>query len=514
MNGAETEIAAFLAAAAGETWLMEPTRLEAWLAQLTAAAQLGASAAGGVDARPLFEPPAAAEVPLPFELRDGVAHVRVAGTMIRGSIPWWMRGAVSTSRLLEHVQLAAEDKRVRSILLRIESPGGSASGIGELADAVYAARQQKPVHAHIDTIGASAAYWVASQASRVTAEPTAEIGSIGAYRPITDSSAAASRYGLKVHLLKSGPFKGAGFPGTPVTEPQLEQAQGVINDLAALFVDGVARGRGLSRDVAAESADGATWLAGDALRRGLIDGIEHSASAHKAIAQLSGGPLPTRNSPAPTPAKGPRMETNTQAPAPAATEAPTAAPVAAASALPPTTPPAAAAAAPSAEAEAIARAERAEAALAAHQASLASLHKQRKADAIQHAIDLGRVAPADRHLWDAYADKCASTDAGVAELSTRLAALPRVTRPTQVGQNTPEPSASAPAFSDAERNAIRSHGIDPDRVAKTSQIAGFVSYGSGEVDAATGVRAGTRVKLRDGSVVVLAEYLAKKEGPR
>ncbi len=194
MNGAaETEIAAFLAAASGETWLMEPTRLEAWLAQLAAAVQLGASAAGGVDARPLFETPAAAEAPLPFELKDGVAHVRVAGTMIRGSIPWWMRGAVSTSRLLEHVQVAADDKRVRSILLRIESPGGSASGIGELADAVFAARQQKPVHAHIDTIGASAAYWVASQASRVTAEPTAEIGSIGAYRPITDSSAAALR---------------------------------------------------------------------------------------------------------------------------------------------------------------------------------------------------------------------------------------------------------------------------------------------------------------------------------
>lgn len=501
---AETEIAAFLAAAAGETWLMEPTRLESWLAQLAAAAGLS-HAAAGVDARPLAPAPVA-EAPLPFDLKDGVAHVRVAGTMIRGSIPWWMRGAVSTSRLLEQVQVAADDKRVRSILLRIESPGGSASGIGELADAVFAARQQKPVHAHIDTIGASAAYWVASQASRVTAEPTAEIGSIGAYRPITDSSQAASRYGFKVHLLKSGPFKGAGFPGTPVTEPQLEQAQGVINDLAALFVDGVARGRGLSRDVAAESADGATWLAGDALRRGLIDGIEHSTSAHKAIASISGGMVPARIGPAPMPAKGtPSMSTETQAPAPAATEAPTAAPVPAAPAasiVPPlsTTPDA------SAVRAAVERADKADAELAALRAQFTAIQKGRKADAIQHAIDLGKIAPADRELWDAFAAKCDDSDAGIEELSAKLTKQPRVTRPTAQGASMEEPAASAgeQVFDEAKRAEIRSHGFDPDRVAKTSQIEGFLSFEGDK----------SRVKLKNGSVVVLADYLGKKDGAR
>ena len=79
------------------------------------------------------------------------------------------------------VEQAAEDPVVAAILLRVDSPGGTVAGVSDLAEAVYAARKVKPVSAYISDLGASAAYYIASQAQRLYADSDALVGSIGVY---------------------------------------------------------------------------------------------------------------------------------------------------------------------------------------------------------------------------------------------------------------------------------------------------------------------------------------------
>jgi ClpP class serine protease len=87
---------------------------------------------------------------------------------------------------------------------------------------VREANKKKPVTAYIEDLGASAAYWVASQAGKIYSNEPGFVGSIGTYLVVEDwSGAAEGAWASKVHVVKAGEFKGAGYPGTPVTDAQL-----------------------------------------------------------------------------------------------------------------------------------------------------------------------------------------------------------------------------------------------------------------------------------------------------
>jgi len=90
-------------------------------------------------------------------------------------------GGTSTIDARRQVREATAAERIRAILLAIESPGGTIAGTAELADEVSKAATIKPVHAFIEDLGASAAYWVASQASWITVNASGLVGSIGSY---------------------------------------------------------------------------------------------------------------------------------------------------------------------------------------------------------------------------------------------------------------------------------------------------------------------------------------------
>ena len=178
-------------------------------------------------------------------VRGDIAVVSISGAMTkRGSS---MARGGSTIRARRAIRQAVNNDDVSSILLQIESPGGATAGTKELADDIHAANDRKPVVAFIEDIGASAAYWVASQASEVYANGPALVGSIGTYMVINDFSAAAEEQGIKVHVIRAGEFKGAGVPGTEVTEEHLEQFQSIVNETNAFFLDGVAAGRKMAR---------------------------------------------------------------------------------------------------------------------------------------------------------------------------------------------------------------------------------------------------------------------------
>ncbi len=198
--------------------------------------------------------------------------IDIQGTMTkRGSS---LSGQGSMIRLREAVRLAANDDKIDAIMLCIDSPGGTVAGTADLAAEVRRAAAEKPTWAFVEDLTASAAYWVASQANRIVANnATAVIGSIGTFMALYDVSGAAAMQGIKAVVIRSGRLKGAGFPGTEVTEEQRQVWQEIVDKTQTEFTAGVATGRKLSLTRVQSLAEGRMWLAEDAQQLGLIDGI-------------------------------------------------------------------------------------------------------------------------------------------------------------------------------------------------------------------------------------------------
>jgi signal peptide peptidase SppA len=216
---------------------------------------------------------------------DGVGILRLDGPLMKHLSS--LSAGTSTVLARRALRAMAADKQVRSILLVIDSPGGTAAGTKDLADDVAAAAAVKPVHAFIEDLGASAAYWIASRASKVFAGEGALVGSIGTFAVVEDSSAEAAQLGVKVHVIRAGAHKGAGVPGTEVTPEQLAELQRIVNGINDHFLAGVSAGRKLSAERVRELADGRVHLARDAAGLGLIDGVSTFDQVLAALAASS-----------------------------------------------------------------------------------------------------------------------------------------------------------------------------------------------------------------------------------
>ncbi len=242
-------------------WMIEPV----WMRAAVEAVRTGTWPIRAVDAANDGE-----EGPFMQVTPDGVAVLDIAGQMQKGFSKF---GGTSTLAARKLLREAVRDDSVRAILLHIDSPGGTVAGTADFAADVRAANEKKPVSAHIDDLGASAAYWVASQAGRITANTTAEVGSIGTVAVVEDSSGKAETEGIKVHVVSTGEFKGAFADGAPVEEKHLEELQARVNELNAHFLHGVAKGRGMSTTDVKSLADGRVHIAAKAKALGLIDGV-------------------------------------------------------------------------------------------------------------------------------------------------------------------------------------------------------------------------------------------------
>ena len=218
--------------------------------------------------------------PLPFpEVKpNGVMVIPIQGVMGRKlGVIEKSCGAVDTNDVMDWVTMAAEMPEVKAVVLDISSPGGTVSGVPELANMISALNTTKTVVAHISDVGCSAAYWVASSAQLITADASAETGSIGVYMALVDQSAAFAMNGLKTEVIASGKFKGMGLPGTSLTEEQRALLEAQVMEIYEGFKNQVISNR---PQVAEEAMQGQTFLAPSALKAGLIDEI---CSLHSAI---------------------------------------------------------------------------------------------------------------------------------------------------------------------------------------------------------------------------------------
>jgi signal peptide peptidase SppA len=208
----------------------------------------------------------------PFDVTDGVAILSLDGPMSKGSAPSMSRGT-STVGLRRQVRLAKSDPDIKAILMHIDSPGGEVAGTADLGEDVRKASIKKPTYAYIEDVGASAAYWVASQCNAIYANPAALIGSIGVRSAVFDTSKMADNMGVKAYWLVSGDHKAPGALGSVVTPQQIAVLQDSIDRYASQFAGAVNRGRGLSMKMGENPADGRVFVGAQARNIGLIDGV-------------------------------------------------------------------------------------------------------------------------------------------------------------------------------------------------------------------------------------------------
>jgi len=178
------------------------------------------------------------------------------------------------------VHAAAMDTRVKGIVLDIDSPGGTVAGGDDVVEAIQDAKNMvgpngsfKPVIAYGHDMCCSGAMLLASQCDEFYLGAGTTAGSIGVCAMIRDTSESESENGDKVHLVASGPYKGMGFPGVPVTEPHLAKFQQEINDQAEWLIGCIASGRGMNTEQVRSLATGETWIGKQLVEFGLADGV-------------------------------------------------------------------------------------------------------------------------------------------------------------------------------------------------------------------------------------------------
>jgi signal peptide peptidase SppA len=195
-----------------------------------------------------------------YAVLDGVAVVPVQGTLLKKEsfLSAWS-GATSYEQIQRQVARAVDDASVRAILLDIDSPGGETTGCFELADYIYSIRGVKPVYATANDIALSAAYAIASSASKVFVTRTGAVGSIGVYALHVDQSAFDKEIGAKYTFVFAGDKKVDGNPHEPLSESAKGDIQAEVDREYGIFVETVARNRKASTKAIVGTQAGLLW---------------------------------------------------------------------------------------------------------------------------------------------------------------------------------------------------------------------------------------------------------------
>lgn len=209
-----------------------------------------------------------------YEVAGGVATIGIHGMISEEVIPIFDLYEIDytvTPHLAAAIRQADKRDDVSSILIEADSPGGAVHGLQDAYEAIRDAT--KPVVVSVGGLLASAALYITAAADSIVASPTSMIGSIGTMTYLDDMSEMFARYGIKRHLVSTGPQKGAGTPGTEVTAAHIDATQRIVDVLAEQFINAVAEGRGMTKEAVAALATGDVWIGQEAVEAGLADAV-------------------------------------------------------------------------------------------------------------------------------------------------------------------------------------------------------------------------------------------------
>ena len=225
-----------------------------------------------------------ADVRRSYEVQQGVAVIEIQGCLMHGAEDWWWSYSTSYGSLRTAIGSALADETVRAIALHIDSPGGSVAGCYDLADDLFAARGGKPIWAILDEVAYSAAYCLASAADRILVPRTGGTGSIGVIAQHVSIVDMLDKAGIAVSTFQFGARKADSYPTSRMTDAAAATIQADIDTLGEMFIDTVARNRGLAAsDVRAMQAG--LFLGKAGVTAGLADAVSSPDDAFLALAK-------------------------------------------------------------------------------------------------------------------------------------------------------------------------------------------------------------------------------------
>jgi len=203
-----------------------------------------------------------------------------------GVIP--IEGVITNSHsIVSQMADFRKDKKIKAIILRIDSPGGAVGPSQEIQQEVKRTSKEKKVVASLGNVAASGGYYAASAADQIVANPGTITGSIGVLMEFIRLEDLMKKIGVKFEVIKSGEYKDLGSHHRAMTEGERALLQELINDVQQQFVQAVAEGRGLTTENVQELADGRIFSGARAKDLGLVDRLGNFQDAVNLAKEIS-----------------------------------------------------------------------------------------------------------------------------------------------------------------------------------------------------------------------------------
>lgn len=224
---------------------------------------------------------------MPSANKPQIGLLVASGTIIDGIV---QPGTINGDALAKQIRDAMNDSKIKALVLRIDSPGGSAFGAEQIRTALLAFKATgKPLVVSMGSTAASGGYWIAANADKIYAEPTTITGSIGVFGMFLTADKALNSLGIHTDGLGTTDFTGVS-PTQPLPEHIKQIVQMNVENTYQRFLDLVAEGRGMTPEAVDKVAQGRVWVGTDAKKLGLVDelgSLDNAAAEAAKLAKLT-----------------------------------------------------------------------------------------------------------------------------------------------------------------------------------------------------------------------------------
>lgn len=226
--------------------------------------------------------------------RNGIAILHITGPL-SFSVGGGFIQPNSVEEIIEQIYEIKQDKNIRAVILRINSPGGTVGSAQEIYHELQSLKEERkiPIIASIADMGASGGYWIALASDTIMANPGSMVGNIGVIMGNYDLSNLQEKFGIGYTTIKSARYKDLLSSWRDMSDPEKEILQNLVNDIHQQFVLTLRHSRNLTQEKALELADGRIYSGNQALQLGLIDelgGFQDAIDFAKEKAGIKGSP--------------------------------------------------------------------------------------------------------------------------------------------------------------------------------------------------------------------------------
>lgn len=195
---------------------------------------------------------------------------------------------IKSEEIIRQINEYRDNSMVASIILRIDSPGGSTGAVQEIYQEIKRVRKEGKVFiTSFENIGTSGAYYIATATNYIIANPGTLTGSIGVVMSVNNFKELLDKIGLKAEIIKSGKYKDIGSPVRNMTPSEKELIQDLTDDVHEQFIEAVSKGRKIKKEKLANIADGRLLTGLQAYKVGLVDQLGNINDAIKVAAKLT-----------------------------------------------------------------------------------------------------------------------------------------------------------------------------------------------------------------------------------